>query len=202
MEVKSSLVLLQKKLAISNKLITHSKIKNLLCNVDGKIKDFFNVWPQKRGSNSNIELYVSKEEGDKESSNKKENWPNTPQWSSTLPEINVQQFSIHHGPIRDLAGSATAKDFFNLFIDNAYTDIILQIVGYTRSKGDHTFTTTWVEISMYLRLNILIGIQECPQLAMYMYWDSDKFFGVEGFKETILKCRNQQCFTRFCRPSL
>ena len=47
------------------------------------------------------------------------------------------------------------------------------------------FTTTQAEISAYLGLNILIGIHELPQLAMY--WDSDKFTGVEGFKKTIPK---------------
>ena len=49
------------------------------------------------------------------------------------------------------------------------------------------FTTTRAEISAYLGLNILIGIHELPQLAMY--WDSDKFTGVEGFKKTIPKYR-------------
>ena len=49
------------------------------------------------------------------------------------------------------------------------------------------FTTTRAEISAYLGLNILIGIHELPQLAMY--WDSDKFTGVEAFKKTIPKYR-------------
>ena len=51
-------------------------------------------------------------------------------------------------------------------------------------RGSH-IQTTRVQISVYLRLNILIGIHELPQLAMY--WDFDEFFGVEGFKKTIPK---------------
>ena len=33
----------------------------------------------------------------------------------------------------------------------------------------------------YLRLNIFMGIHRLPQLDMF--WDSDEFIGVEGFKK-------------------
>ena len=84
------------------------------------------------------------------------------------------QCSIYHGLTRDL-GERTDKDFFNLFIADDFTDEIIQFtVAYACSKGDHTFKTTRVEISVYLGLNIFISIHELPQLAMYR--DSDKFF--------------------------
>ena len=105
-----------------------------------------------------------------------------------MRQIDIEQFSISHGPTRDLGENATAKDFFNVSIDDAYIDeIVRHTVAYARSKGDQTFTTTRAEISAYLGLNILIGIHELPQLAMY--WDSDEFIGVEGFKKTIPKHR-------------
>ena len=157
-------------------------------------RDFFDLRPQERGSDSDVELYASEEEegGDKESSDEesppKEKRPNTLQWSSTLREINLRQFSIPHDLTRDLGDNATAKDFLSLFIDDAYIDEIVRFtVEYACSKGDRMFTTTRVEISVYLGLNILIGIYELPQLAMY--WDSDEFLGVEGFKKTIPKHR-------------
>ena len=71
--------------------------QKLLCNVDGEIKDFFDLRPQGRRSDSNVELHAS-EEGDEESSDEessdeepapKENRPNALQWSSTLREINL-----------------------------------------------------------------------------------------------------------------
>lgn len=157
--------------------------------MDSEIEDFFDLRPQERGSNSDVELYASgeEEEGDEESA-PEENPPNALQWSSTLREINVRQFSVRHGPTRDLGDNATAKDFFSLFLDDAHIDEIIRFtVAYARSKGDRTFATTRAEISAYLGLNIPIGIHELPQLAMY--WDSDEFFGVEGFKETIPKHR-------------
>ena len=101
-----------------------------------------------------------------------------------MRQINVEEFSIRRGPTRDLGENATAKDFFNVFINDAYIDeIVRYTVAYACSKGDRSFTSTQAEISAYLGLNILIGIRELPQLAMY--WDSDEFVGVDCLKKTI-----------------
>ena len=140
-----------------------------------------------RWSDSDVELYGSEEEEEEsdessdEESAVEESRPNALQWSSTLRQINVEEFSIRHGPTRDLGENTTAKDFFSVFIDNAYNDeIVRYTVAYARSKGDRTFTSTRAEISAYLGLNILIGIHKLPQLAIY--WDSDEFIGVEASK--------------------
>ena len=165
--------------------------QNSVRNVDDEIVDFYDLRSQERGSDSDVELYASEEEEESdescdEESATEESRPNTLQWSSTLRQIDIEQFSISLGPTRDLGENATAKDFFNVFIDDAYIDeIVRHTVAYARSKGDQTFTTTRAEISAYLGLNILIGIHELPQLAMY--WDSKEFIGVEGFKKTIPK---------------
>lgn len=75
-----------------------------------------------------------------------------------------------------------AKDFFNVYISDDYLDKIVRCtIAYPCSKGGANFMITQAEISAYLGLNILIGIHELPQLALY--WDSDEFIGVEGFKE-------------------
>ena len=141
-----------------------------------------------RWSDSDVELYGSEEEEEEsdessdEESAVEESRPNALQWSSTLRQINVEEFSIRHGPTRDLGENATAKDFFNVFINDAYIDEIVQYtVAYTRLKRDRLFTSTQGEISAYLGLNILIGIHELPQLAMY--WDSDEFVGVDCLKK-------------------
>ena len=100
----------------------------------------------------------------------------------------VEEFSSNSGPTQDLGENATAKDFFNLFIDDNYIDeIVRNTIVYARSQGDNKFTTNRAEISAYFGLNILLGIHELPQL--HMYWDSDDFIGVEGFKKTIPKQR-------------
>ena len=147
--------------------------QNSVRNVDDEIEDFYDLRSQERGSDSDVELYACEEEEESdescdEESATEESRPNTLQWSSTLRQIDIEQFSISHGPTRDLGENATAKDFFNVLIDDAYIDeIVRHTVAYARSKGDQTFTTTRAEISAYLGLNILIGIHELPQLAMY-----------------------------------
>ena len=105
-----------------------------------------------------------------------------------MGEIDIKEFSAHNGATKDLGDRATSKDFLNLFIDNDYLDeIVRYTIAYARSKGDETFTSSCAEISAYLGQNIYMGIHSLPQIDMF--WDSDIFVGVEGFKKTIPKQR-------------
>ena len=159
--------------------------QELLRDVDEEIDALIDEEPQESASNSDVEVFA--DDGDEETASNADSDdapPNPLQLSNTLGGINVEEFSVRHGPSRDLGDNATAKDFFNLFINDEFLDeIVRHSIAYARSKGDATFVTKRAEISAYLGLNILIGIHELPQLAMY--WDSDQFIGVEGFKKTI-----------------
>ena len=85
-----------------------------------------------------------------------------------MSDINFEEFSVCHGPTKDLGGQATSKDFLDLFINNDYLDEIAQCsVAYARSKGDESFITNRAEISAYLRQNIFMGIHRLPQLDMF-----------------------------------
>ena len=146
------------------------------------------------GTNSDVEFFASGDEDDEEEDDESNESadedapPDALQWSNTLSDINVEEFSVRHGPTKDLGGQATSKDFLNLFINDDYLDEIARCsVAYARSKGDESFVTNRAEISAYLGLNILMGIHRLPQLEMF--WDSDEFIGVEGFKKTIPKQR-------------
>ena len=146
------------------------------------------------GTNSDVEFFASGGEDDEEEDDESNESadedapPDSLQWSNTLSDINVEEFSVRHGPTKDLGGQATSKDFLNLFINDDYLDEIARCsVAYARSKGDESFITNRAEISAYLGLNILMGIHRLPQLEMF--WDSDEFIGVEGFKKTIPKQR-------------
>ena len=146
------------------------------------------------GTNSDVEFFTSGGEDDEEEDDESNESadedapPDSLQWSNTLSDINVEEFSVCLGPTKDLGGQATSKDFLNLFINDDYLDEIARCsVAYARSKGDESFITNRAEISAYLGLNILMGIHRLPQLEMF--WDSDEFIGVEGFKKTIPKQR-------------
>ena len=137
--------------------------QDLLRNVDNEIEALIEQQAEENGNNSDIDAIADDDEGNSgEDSNEEtastaseEAASNRIQWSNTLHGINVEEFSIHHGPTKDLGDNANAKDFFNLFIDNAYLDeIVRNTVAYTHSKGDQTFITNRAEISAYLGLNI------------------------------------------------
>ena len=157
---------------------------------DREIEEMFD----ESGTNSDVEFFASGDEDDEEEDDEsnesadEDALPDPLQWSNTLSDINVEEFSVCHGPTKDLGGQATSKDFLNLFINDDYLDEIARCsVAYARSKGDESFVINRAEISAYLGLNILMGIHRLPQLEMF--WDSDEFIGVEDFKKTIPKQR-------------
>ena len=88
-------------------------------------------WSQERGSDSNVELYASEEEEESDKSSDEESIllkkANQMLFNGLAhcDKINVEQLSICHGPTRDLGENATAKDFFNVFINDAYIDEII-----------------------------------------------------------------------------
>lgn len=47
----------------------------------------------------------------------KEEAPNPIQWSNTSRVINIE-FTVHHGPTRDLGDNANAKFFLHLYLTN------------------------------------------------------------------------------------
>ena len=135
-----------------------------LRDVDEEIDALIDQQPQESASNSDVEVFA--DDGDEESGESSDEEtvsnadsedapPNPLRWSNTLSEINVEEFSVRHGPSRNLGDNATAKDFFNLFINSEFLDeIVWHSTAYARSKGDATFVTNREEISAYLGLNI------------------------------------------------
>lgn len=155
------------------------------------VEEFMDLGAHERGTDSDVELFASEDEGEEEeeSDDSGDETEDVPfRWSNVLGEIDIEEFSARHGATKDLGDRATSKDFLNLFIDDDYLDEIVRCtIAYARSKGDETFATTRAEISAYLGLNIYMGIHSLPQIDMF--WDSDIFIGVEGFKKTIPKQR-------------
>ena len=165
--------------------------QDLLEDVDREIEEFMDLGAHERGTDSDVELFGSEDKGkeEEESDDSADETEDVPfRWSNVLGEIDIEEFSASHGATKDLGDRATSKDFLNLFMDDDYLDEIVRCtIAYARSKGDETFATSRAEISAYLGLNIYMGIHSLPQIDMF--WDSDIFIGVEGFKKTIPKQR-------------
>ena len=67
------------------------------------------------GTNSDVEFFASGDEDDEEEddeSNESADEDASRSASMVVSDINVEEFSVRHGPTKDLA---TSKDFLNLF---------------------------------------------------------------------------------------
>ena len=83
--------------------------------VDREIEEFMDFGAHERGTDSDVELFSSKDEGEEEeeSNNSADETEDVPfQWSNVLGEINIEEFSARHGATKDLGDHATSKDFF------------------------------------------------------------------------------------------
>ena len=56
-------------------------------------------------------------------------------WSFTLRDVNVGNFSLLHGPTKDLEDNATAKDFFNQFIYDDYLKAAASKLHFSVAQG-------------------------------------------------------------------
>ena len=158
-------------------------VEQIFGNSDEEEEEFLGFERHANADNSDIEVFAC-DDNESDEETPPENEEISVEWSSNLHEINVEEFRLPHGPTVDLPDDAMAKDFFDLFIDDNYLDeIVRNSIAYARWSGDENFTTTRTEISAFMGLNIFMGIHELPQVSMY--WDSDNFIGVEGFKKTI-----------------
>ena len=123
---------------------------------DGNSKNYFAMWMKRLTLSSTKNLRKAQvipmlrffaDDGDEESGESSDEEtasnaysddapPNPLQWSNTLGGINVKEFSVRHGQSRDLGDNATAKDFFNLFINDEFLDeIVRHSIAYARFQG-------------------------------------------------------------------
>ena len=116
----------------------------------------FDVKTHENDDYSDQELFVDEDEGDDNESSDEdapaENQSQVPQnavyWSSKQREIDVENFSFRLGPTKNLGDIATAKDFFNQFLDDDYLDqIVRYAIAYARSKGDNNLARKHSEIA-------------------------------------------------------
>ena len=103
-------------------------------------------------------MFVDEDKGDDNESGDEdapaENQSQVPQnavyWSSMQREIDVENFSFRLGPTKNLGDIATAKDFFNQFLDDDYLDqIVRHAIAYARSKGDNNLARKHSKIAQW-----------------------------------------------------
>ncbi|KAL0979753.1 hypothetical protein UPYG_G00189190 [Umbra pygmaea] len=112
-------------------------------------------------------------------------------WGEPDQVISIEPFSAVSGPQHSLGDDADTRDYFRLlFPDSLFEHIVEQTNSYAlyrqrrSGKSDpHWHPTDLREMKAYIGLNILMGINQLPDVEMY--WASDIFIGNAGFKKTM-----------------
>ncbi|KAJ8006131.1 hypothetical protein DPEC_G00125060 [Dallia pectoralis] len=112
-------------------------------------------------------------------------------WGEPDQVISIEPFSVLSGPQHSLGSDADTRDYFRLlFPDSLFEHMVEQTNSYAlyrqrrSGKSDpHWHPTDLREMKAYMGLNILMGVNQLPDVDMY--WASDIFIGNAGFKKTM-----------------
>ena len=103
------------------------------------------------------------------------------EWSESLGHIQVQPFTETPGPVHQLGANATPLDFFGLCWDPSFFDLLADETNqYAQLKQVSKPDTKWYqttpeEMKAFIGVNILMGIDQKPEIASY--WSTDEFLG-------------------------
>ena len=160
---------------------------------DSDDKEFFSF---EVGNDTSSELEFSDEESDGSGQESEQEDLHAVSFTHNLSAVHVEEFTEPHGPTEATPEATTAKDFFNLYFDNdCLEELARNSEVYAPSKGEENFTTSRAEVSAYIGMCILMGIQKLPSLEMY--WSIDPFVGNAGIKKTIPKWRFKEMLKYF-----
>ena len=111
-------------------------------------------------------------------------------WTTMTERLEFEQFTADFGPQHNLPDNAKAIEYFQLFFPDQLINLMKEYtekyaalrIAEKRAAGkeEPDFATSMQELKAYISLNILMGIHRLP--AIWCYWSSSKFIGVEGFK--------------------
>ena len=112
-------------------------------------------------------------------------------WSEELREVEIMGFDEEFGPVHNLTGDATAVDYFHLFIEEEFFELVAtetnryaqQLQDFVGQVDRHWELTTAAEIKAFFGLNILMGVNRLPSYKMY--WSTNSFLGNAGFKSVM-----------------
>ncbi|XP_028852305.1 piggyBac transposable element-derived protein 4-like [Denticeps clupeoides] len=112
-------------------------------------------------------------------------------WGEPDQLVSVEAFGAACGPQHALGGDADALDYFRLLFPDSLFELMVEQTNrhalYRQrrcGKPDaHWHPTDGREMRAFLGLNVLMGVNQLPDLGMY--WASDIFIGNAGFKKTM-----------------
>ncbi|CAG2238615.1 unnamed protein product [Mytilus edulis] len=107
-------------------------------------------------------------------------------WRETYEELDIDPFIQITGPSHNLNPNASELEYFKLFFDdNMLEKIVSQTNQYAAQNGPDPLwsDTTRDEISAFIGMQILMGINQLPDYSFY--WSNNKYLGNQGFKEVM-----------------
>lgn len=127
------------------------------------------------------------------------------QWTEQLSDFHVPDFQAATGITFTLPANPNPLDYFVEFIsDNLWDFIVEETNRCARQKLCDVpqrlakfVPVTPAEIKAFVGINVIMGINVLPNLALY--WSSDSFFGNQGIKKVMPKNRFQEisCYLHF-----
>ena len=121
------------------------------------------------------------------------------EWSDQLRSIRLVPFTEVPGPVHQLRADATPLDFFSLVWESSFFEHLAEETNlYARQrqtvKPDRKwYPTTSSEMRAFVGVNILMGIDQKPELSHY--WSTDDFLGNAGIRRVFPRDR----FESLCR---
>ena len=126
-------------------------------------------------------------------------------WTADLSDFHVPDFQAATGITFSLPANPNPLDYFVEFISDDLWDFIVEETN--RNARQKLFDlpqrlakfvpVTPAEMKAYVGINVIMGINVLPNLALY--WSSDDFFANQGIKKVMPKNRFQEisCYLHF-----
>ena len=121
------------------------------------------------------------------------------EWSSDLHRIQIAPFTETPGPVHQLGPDTMPLHIFNLFWEPSFferlaTETNLYAEQRQTSKPDvKWYPTTPEEMKAFVGVNMIMGIDQKPELCNY--WSTDEFLGNVGIQRVFTRDR----FESLCR---
>ena len=119
-------------------------------------------------------------------------------WTDHLSDFPIPDITAATGLTFNLPDNPNPLDYFVEFVDDNLWDlIVVETNRYARQKlstsPEHLANfvpVTRAEIKAFMGINIIMGIDKLPQIALY--WSSDDYFGNQGIKKVMSKNRFEE----------
>lgn len=180
---------------------------------DSGDEESFDGFERRRSNNdsdSDVDLEGLEEDSDGPAPGGTDDEEEEARWTDHLSDFLIPDFTAATGLNFNLPDIPKPLDFFVEFVDDNLWDLIVeetnrnacQKLSNSPERLANFVPVTRAEIKAFIGINIVMGINSLPQLALY--WSSDDYFGNQGIKKVMAKNRYEEisCYLYFSDSSV